>query len=371
MLAALLMTCGQMTDVAGINSGALAAKAAVSENILTATAYPIYVKGIVSSTLTSADTSVTSVGAGLAGAKLIVNGVEYVSDNNGYFSFVIKEPKGNLEVILKGYAYYQKPLSAFSGNDLFIRIKLKPADIIKVIDPARIGGNTVVAPNGASVTIPQLAGLGEPLIVGLTTYEVNTDDVLNAPGDFTALDLNGEETVLVSAGMMDVLLLGAYSGKRYTLDGLGVFAAQIPVTGTINPLLAEIPLWTFSSQAGMWVQNPLVPAVPVKEVVKTVPIKTNTVTTLNADYKVGTTTCLEGIILSASDGMYCIDLIAAGFARTFYTSNEGEFKILNVPANTAMIVRVTNTLTGEIIEYVIMTNDGTGDCTDVGTFMFS
>lgn len=322
--------------------------------------YPIYIKGIVKSTVT---------GKGVPTAKIIANGAVSLTDLNGYFSLTINSAEGSFLVIKKGYALYQRPISMFKGAELSIEIPLKPADIIKVINPARVGGNTITTLEGASITIPQINGIMELLSVAVTNYNVNTPDILNVPGDFTATDINGAPAVLISAGMIDVLVLGEQTGNRYTLDGFGPFTVQIPVTGTLNPFLPSIPLWNFDSSTGTWLQNKITPEAPLKEINRVIILKTDRVTTFNADYKAGDTTCLKGIISGPASGSYRIDLIADGFSRTFYTSNEGGFEIVNIPANTPMTVRITNTSTGEIQERVIVTNAGP-DCVDVGDFIF-
>ncbi len=289
-------------------------------------------------------------------AEVTVNGTKTFSDANGYFSIEANDRANNDSIKIKkyGYADLQKPLSVFSGNNVQVEFTLKPVDLEIEINPSREEGNKITTLGRASVFIPKLTGIYEPLIVSLTNFDVSTEEINCVPGDFSALDSSGNETTIVSQGMIDVTIKGKYSGNEYSLNGLGNYNIVIPITGDIDNAPDIIPLWYFDENLCKWVEEGT-----LKKSIEDPDFYEATVThfsTWNADFKVNTTGIYGIIDDPSTDQTYEIKLIFNGYTISFY-ENEKNFSIINIPQNTDMDIFVKKSSTGEIWRRAFITNN--------------
>ncbi len=299
-----------------------------------------------------------SNGLPIEGADIVTNNTTATTDSDGKFSIECTN-ENSIKITRNGYAAFQKPLGNFSASCSNVEFYLKPVDIQVIIDPTN--DSKITTKDGASITLPKLEGINEELIVSLTSYNVNTDEINCVPGDFNAITDTGSNTTIISQGMIDVSIIGMNSNTPYTLNGLGTYDIVIPITGNISTAPSSIALWYFDTDSCKWIEN--------GTLTRDGNFYKGSVThftTWNADYK-GNVTSISGLIIDpAENESYIIKLFSPGFMREFYES-EKSFSIINIPQNTAMRIEITKISNGEIWSKDFTTNNSSNNL-NLGNF---
>ncbi len=306
-------------------------------------------------------------GAPITGAAVVTLAEETSTDADGNFSLTVPRIFADdyLRVTVEGFAPYQQSLSIYSPPTATTSIRLLPVDTEAVIDPGLETGNTITTPDGASVHFPPLDGITENLVVAITSYNVNTHEITCVPGDFSALDSNGEDVHIVSQGMMDVTIVGETSAETYSLEGMGEYTITMPITGDAAPAPDTIPSWYFDTDISKWIE--------FGTLTKTANGRfyTGTVThftTWNADFKLESLICIQGQV-DNDGGDYEIVVTGQGFTKRF-TDNEPTFEVINLPPGQEMSVTITASDPVQVSSESFSTNSSP-NCLDLGLFTFN
>ncbi|MBN2736701.1 MAG: hypothetical protein JXR70_06945 [Spirochaetales bacterium] len=300
----------------------------------------------------------------IAGAEVFFNGQVTISDMQGLFSFILNSNNTDcLRIKKSGYSVYSKPQSRISRSIKNLEILLKPVDYNTIIELDNPEGNIVSTLDGASISIPQISGeISEPLAVSLTSFNVSTEDINCVPGDFSALDSNGEDVQIISLGMLDVRVVGTQSGIEYSLEGLASYEIVIPITGDIEKATPIIPMWYYDEELGKWIEEGIM--------TRDGDFYKGMVThfsTWNADYKLEDVTCITGRIADNNpDKLYFLTLVFPGYIQSDYFSDE-EFLIIMLPQGTRMALQIRNTINGKTWFKSFVTNNSE-DCYFTGVF---
>jgi hypothetical protein len=291
------------------------------------------------------------------------------TDTSGNFSLSVGTAQGKVIQFTKtGFAATYKSLDNFPGTDIRIDALLKQVDWQVKINPGT--ENIITSPSGASVTIPVLTGIGEDLIVSLTSFDVSTDEIDAAPGDFSAVDQSGSQATLASAGMIDVDIKGAVTGNSYSLaSGTEIYQIAIPITCVpLGTLPATIDRWYFDRATCKWIYD--------GSLTKSGNFYTGMVkhfSTYNADFKVPETGCISGVIADPGHqggSLYSIhiDFNYEGLSyHKAYTQTDTVFSVLRLPLNTPILVTVFGYNTGIGKSNTVTITSGTS-CANAGTF---
>ena len=174
-------------------------------------------------------TRITGMVVGLKGAtekplpycQLTFEGKTYNADRSGFFNFEVPKGKERLSVVFKDgydnqYADLTKVFRIKEGQRLFSKIVLRPKPVAKPFNSSEtfnvLLGDSPVHSAFAEIEIPE----GSLLKDDGTTYSGqanlrlsvmdprNLSDIQTAPADFSTIDEDGEEQLLVSYGMLDI-----------------------------------------------------------------------------------------------------------------------------------------------------------------------
>lgn len=319
----------------------------------------------VTTTVTGYAKDVTS-GAAIANASVKVGSVSATTNSQGYFSLVAEVADNSIivEISKSGYADYNKPFGQISVDALEINAVLLAVDKVVTISPSNSGGNSITTTDGATVSFPQMNSIGENLVVAVTSYDVSTAEADAAPGDYSAINSEGEERVLISQGMLDVNITGASTGNEYSLQGHGPFQITIPISG--DPALASetIDLWHYDVASGKWIEEGY--AVKVGNAYQ------GTVThfsTWNSDIEKKDNLCISGDIIDTQYGQtgdrYTIRLSAWGYNRTYTQYNPDlNFQVYNLPQDADITISVVNNRTGASAESTFHSGTTNYTCAD-------
>lgn len=200
-------------------------------------------------------------GGPLAGATVSVNGQTVQTGRDGSYFLRLREesPRYIVNVTRPGYALYSKIVSSGAVSQ---RVSLAPAETVE-IDPARRisitekprGGYR----SGAQIVIDPgtlVGARGEraqgPLALSVASIDLR-DPEGRLPGDFGAINAEGENVRLISYGAVDVQIRDA-GGRSYNLANGTTATVRVPV----DPAQLEkgapstIDLWFYDPESGLW-----------------------------------------------------------------------------------------------------------------------
>ncbi len=299
-------------------------------------------------------------------ARIRIKDTEVVSDSTGYFSVTVANvtDDDSVRISREGFVIFQKSLRDFSRKILTVEMILKPTDVTIEIDPANPGGNKVTAPDGASVFIPELTGISEPLLVSLTRFDANTEKIKSASGDFTTINSSHIETACLSRGILDVSVKGKDSGDSYNLEGMGSFEITIPVAVDTGTLPETIPLEYFDTVSCKWIEEG-----SASRSADDPNCYKGTVTHFSS-WNLGNP--VQGVNVYGllndpvpANESYEIDLETDGYGRTIYT-NAKSFYVTGIPQGMNMKASVTKQSTKQTWTRFFYSYNAT-DCINIGT----
>lgn len=307
-------------------------------------------------------------GSPIGGATIKVGDGSTVSGQNGRFTLSLKRftNKDTVSVTAPNYASYNRPIPDISSSEtnITLEILLVPVDTTQTINPGVT--NVITAPDGASVTIPAIQGITENLNVSLTSYDISSDDMDSVPGDFTGIDENNNDVILISQGMLNVEITGAESGNYYSMEGYGTYEVVIPLSG--DPALAPdvIPLWFYDTAKGKWIQEGYANREGNNYVGQ---VKHFSV--INVDIAKRENTCIEGYISDpdyVTGDVYKVKISSWGWQRIRFVTDT-YYKIIRLPTNTMVHVEVVNQRTNATWSSSVVTSPvstGSENCSQVG-----
>lgn len=200
----------------------------------------------------------------VSNAAVKINGQTTTTSEDGIFHF------SNIQMNSKGAYVTVEKAGYFLGSRRFFPKAEKNSNVkIQMLEmgqgatlTATIGG-TVTTNGGATVTFPANAIVTQDGAVYEGDFKVHSkwldpsdaNMLAQMPGNLQAITTNSQEAVLMTLGMMTVELrdlvgteLKVAEGKKATLN------FPVPVELQANAP-ANIPLWSFNEEYGMWVEE--------------------------------------------------------------------------------------------------------------------
>ncbi|HHM20402.1 MAG TPA: carboxypeptidase regulatory-like domain-containing protein [Bacteroidetes bacterium] len=203
-------------------------------------------------------------GTPVAGADVQLGNLTTTTDDYGHFAFnnVTLDARGTVVKVEKA-GYFNGSRRFFAVEDQTNRIRIELIE--KSFDYAfnATSGGYVETPDGASITfspnsIAQADGspyTGEVKVAAkwLDPTNVRTLDLM--PGNLQGINRMALETALTTYGMMAVELQGA-NGEQLNIANGNTATLSMPVpTALQGNAPAEIPLWSYNEEHGVWVEE--------------------------------------------------------------------------------------------------------------------
>mgnify|MGYP000550840156 FL=1 len=205
--------------------------------------------------------------------RLPFEGFSYRTNQQGFFSFQVPAGKKRLSVVFsdsfrKEYADVTKVFHVEEGKTLFSKIVLKPKPSPKPFNSSQQFkvqlGNSDNHTGFAEMVIPEDSLLRDDGTVfsgqaNLRMDVVNTlslSDMVAAPADFTAVDEDGEEQMLVSYGMLSLDFEDDRGKKLSPFKPIKLYLdpekLNISVDSNGN---TTTKLWWLDSTTGRWIEG--------------------------------------------------------------------------------------------------------------------
>jgi hypothetical protein len=202
-------------------------------------------------------------GAPLAGVEATAGGVRATSDANGVFTLIGATASGDRTFVTctkSGYFNGVKAMVPVIGGVTTVKLTMMSLGTATAIDAA--SGGTVSTDDGATITLPAggFAKQGAPYSgsVNVSARHLSPDNAAFGSmfsGDWTGLDSNGGEAMLVSFGVLRVELRDD-TGAPLNLAAGTTASLTYPIAASqaASPP-ATMPLWFFDDGRGIWQQE--------------------------------------------------------------------------------------------------------------------
>ena len=211
-------------------------------------------------------------GQPLEGVRVVLSPTQQVlTDHNGRFGFTTVEP-GHYLVNFQadGFADTQQPIEVQDGEHVALNQILVPVDFSATFHSVD-GLQFVIEDGGPTVDLPAGSYIdksGEPyegtVLVDATWYDLDVLDedgfpaanpeIMAVPGDFTAVDNEGEDQILESFGMFQVNLQTP-DGEELNLSTGAAAHVEMPVQGDGLQTGDTVPAWSYDEQSGKWTEE--------------------------------------------------------------------------------------------------------------------
>ena len=227
------------------------------------------------------ETRITGVVVGLKGATekpvpycdLTFEGYTYSTDFSGFFEFKVPEGKQRLTVVFKDnfdyeYADLTKVFRIKEGQRLFSKIVLRSKPVAKSFNSSEpfkvsLGESPVPDSTFAEIEIPKGSLLNDDgtIYSGQANLRMNVmdprnlSDIQTAPADFSTIDEDGNEQLLVSYGMLDIDFEDESGNPLFTSKPIKISIdpekMNISVDSNGN---TNTKLWWLDQKSGRWVK---------------------------------------------------------------------------------------------------------------------
>lgn len=196
----------------------------------------------------------------------------YRADRNGFFSFEVYDGKQRLSVMFKDsflaqYADLTKVFRIEKGQTLFSKVVLKPKPAPRLFNSSE-DFKVQLGDNGgdsafAEMEIPKDALLNDDgtIFSGQANLRLNVmdprnfSDILTAPADFSTIDEDGEEQMLVSYGMLNLDIEDGRGNKLSPSKPIKLYLdperLNISVDSNGN---TTTKLWWLDAKTGRWME---------------------------------------------------------------------------------------------------------------------
>ena len=251
-----------------------------------------------------------AMGQPLSAVTIEVDGLSGQTDANGKFFIegVEVQDRVSVNAIKDGYARNSTPIGIIEDVENMVLITLAELDYEASFDAAdghsfeiEIGGPTVDLPAGGFVDADGNAFTGN-VNVEATFYDLESDfedgNELNAtPGDFTAIDGNGEYQRLESYGMFQVNLTDDNGNElNVSTDA----ATVVPLQGAGYTLGEIIPMWHYDEVEGRWIEETEAEVIELADGTMAASFGAPHFSTWNVDKPLPTHGCVTGTVLNAA-----------------------------------------------------------------------
>jgi len=286
----------------------------------------------------------------LENALVMIDGVQVTTNSSGHFNLPDTDGDVVVTVNVQGYAEFSRVYQSDNNEDILASIRLLNIDKQMTFNPNT--ATTITTSSGASISFPVMGGINESLTVSVTEFNAASNEIYSAPGDFSAIDANGNDVVLISQGMLDVQIKGATTGNEYSLANLGPFPIVMPASD-LSSAPSQIGLWWYDKSRGKWIEEGVANLVGNKYYGSV-----SHFTTWNFDYKAEDLACVDLTIFDQSnvdfnnpDHEYTFTVSTSTWAQT-RTGTAAQFasdiRFIRVPAGEILKITVENTTTGLI-----------------------
>ena len=227
------------------------------------------------------ETRITGVVVGLKGATekpvpfcdLTFEGYTYSAEFSGFFDFEVPKGKERLTVVFKDnfdyeYADLTKVFRIKEGQRLFSKIVLRSKPVAKPFDSSEpfkvsLGESPVPDSAFAEIEIPGGSLLKDDgtIYSGQANLRMNVmdprklSDIQTAPADFSTIDEDGDEQLLVSYGMLDIDFEDESGNPLFTSKPIKISIdpekMNISVDSNGN---TNTKLWWLDPKSGRWVK---------------------------------------------------------------------------------------------------------------------
>ena len=259
-----------------------------------------------------------ATGQPVSGATIEAAGVTSTTNQDGRFFLADMAPSERVSVNVSksGFAKNSTPIEILEEIENMVLVTLAEVDYENSFDASEgltfeieIGGPTVALPAGGFVDADGNSYAGT-VNVEATFYDLESDwsdmesgNEINAtPGDFTAIDGNGEFQTLESFGMFQVNLTDA-DGNEVNLASTSPAPVVLPLQSLTPDAYAvgeTIPMWHYDEVEGRWMEETVGTVVDVAGVLS-VEFEAPHFSTWNCDQPLPTHGCVTGSI-NTSDG---------------------------------------------------------------------
>lgn len=225
-------------------------------------------------------TRITGVVIGLKGAtekplpycQLTFEGKTYNADRSGFFNFEVPKGKERLSVVFKDdydneYADLTKVFRIREGQRLFSKIVLRPKPVAKPFNSSEpfkvLLGDSPDHSAFAEIEIPEGSLLKDDgtIYSGQANLRLsvmdprNLSDIQTAPADFSTIDEDGEEQLLVSYGMLNMDFEDGSGNPLFTSKPIKMYIdpekMNISVDSNGN---TTAKLWWLDPNSGRWIE---------------------------------------------------------------------------------------------------------------------
>mgnify|MGYP003951491879 CR=1 FL=1 len=323
------------------------------------------------------------------------------TDSTGLWAFEDNELEDAGDIAIdfnkSGYAFNQKPISIVNGNDHSLNVTLAAVDFTGDFDGAE-GLSIDMDDGGATVDLPAGTYLdenGEPytgtIYVESTLFDVtykapNGSNAVQevsersaAPGDFSALDSDGDEAILESFGMIQVNLYNA-DGEEVQIPEGQTATIKISMQGGSSVAGDAIPAWSYDEDAYKWIEEGE-GVVNDNNGTLEWEFEASHFSSWNTDYPVSTWGCIQcqGADLYTM-GVSGLSVSADGVDYNATTSASADTSgdlCVDVKNDATVALTLTYTLSGQtnsdvfdetiqVPGFQALCDDGTNACTDIG-----
>ena len=251
------------------------------------------------------------------------NGFSAATDYQG--RFVIEDidvaDRALINFAAPGYAKAQTPFAIIDGIENFLSQQLAEVDFTASFSAS--DGLSLELDDQASVLLPaaNFADADGNLYDGEVTVEVTSYDltapmemgneIFAVPGDFSAIDLDGEDQRLESYGMLQLNLWGE-DGEELNLGELTstvVMPMQIQASddADIQELIDDdmpqvgdqIPAWSYDTSTGLWVEEAIGTVIELADGTLAWEFEASHFSTWNCDYPISTHGCVTGQVTNS------------------------------------------------------------------------
>jgi len=251
------------------------------------------------------------------------NGFDAESDHQGRFSITDIDPteRALVNFAKPGYAKSQTPFEIIEDVENFLSQQMAEVDFTDTF--AASAGLSIELDDQASVVLPAAnfvdadgnAYDGE-ITVEVTSYDLTSDmemgnEIFAIPGDFTAVDINGDDQSLESYGMLQLNLWGE-SGEELNLAELtSTVVMPMQIQSSDDPAIQElidddmplvgdtIPAWSYDETTGKWIEEAVGTVIELADGTLAWEFEAAHFSTWNCDYPLPTHGCVTGQVTNS------------------------------------------------------------------------
>ena len=204
---------------------------------------------------------VDSYGYALADVKVSLSSASVTTNDEGWFTLAGVAPSSGAVVSFSrdGYNTTYRLVEIPQGATVYLNVTMISVGTTQMVTPASGG---TVSLSGASVTFQPdsfVDSSGNPVNtdveVSLTYFDPSDEaSVKSFPGDFQGIDEFGNQVRFETYGFINVEL-STPAGEQVQLSAGSSAEIVLPVPSNISNPPAEVPLWYYDLEDGLWHQS--------------------------------------------------------------------------------------------------------------------